>query len=387
MRANFQPPGFFKILLIKWRVQRFRDPIQKLAYLRRAAKPRTPRRRLGAHWCLKMTLLLLVFLGSKVETVSDLNASLPREKRVAKTSSPQKNPAALGVTWLVEQRGDYEVYSNGLRIENRFLTPNVPRAYVIFPHGLPPGTHTELRTKPAGIIFHTSEGVQAPFTPSQNEILTRIGQELLRFVSRHRAYHFVIDRFGRVFRVVPETDVANHAGYSVWADADGVYVNLNHSFLGISFEAQTRGVEHGYYLSSAQIHSGRLLVEMLVGKYKIPLTNCVTHAQVSIDPETMVMGNHTDGSGNFPFYELGIPDNHLLPIPSLYVFGFEFDSRYLLLTGSHMWKGLLLAHERLLQDANAQHLPVGQYKKILQERYRTSIATLMDLGVIKETER
>ena len=43
----------------------------------------------------------------------------------------------------------------------------------------------------------------------------------------------------KVFRVVAETDYANHAGQSVWADEKNIYWGLNQSFLGVAFEAQT----------------------------------------------------------------------------------------------------------------------------------------------------
>ncbi|MBI4446537.1 MAG: N-acetylmuramoyl-L-alanine amidase, partial [Acidobacteria bacterium] len=210
------------------------------------------------------------------------------------------------------------------------------RSYVLFRDGAAKGTFTNRRSEPAGIVFHTSESVQAPFISGQNAALTQIGRDLLKYVSRHRAYHFVIDRFGRVFRVVPETDAANHAGYSVWSHPSGIYVNLNHSFLGISFEARTRDIDEGYYLSPAQINSGHLLVQMLLSKYKFPLTNCVTHAQVSVDPNTMVIGHHTDGSGDFPFQELGLPENYTLPLPSIFLFGFDCDPYFLKSTGTRM---------------------------------------------------
>jgi hypothetical protein len=287
----------------------------------------------------------------------------------------------MGEVWLVENGRDYEVYSNGLRLESRFLTPNVARSYVLFREG---GARSEMRSQPAGIVFHTSESAQAPLVSNQNVTLTRIGRDLLEYVSRQRAYHFVLDRFGRVFRIVPESDVANHAGYSVWADAGGIYVNLNHSFLGVSFEAETRNLDEGQYLTPAQINSGRLLVQMLTSKYKIPLTNCVTHAQVSVDPNTMIIGDHTDGSGDFPFKEMGLPDNYSLPIPSLFAFGFDYDARFVMLTGSRVLKGLLLADERLRREADSQHVPAGQYRHQLQEKYRTCIATLKSLGIIKE---
>jgi len=71
----------------------------------------------------------------------------------------------------------------------------------------------------------------APFEEDQNQVLRRAGEGLLEFVRRRQAYHFVIDRFGRVFRVVGESDAANHAGNSVWADPAWIYINLNPSFL------------------------------------------------------------------------------------------------------------------------------------------------------------
>ena len=385
MSADWKPLGTFKTSLVVWKAQRFRDPIEKLAYLQGIAKTGSPAasRRLQVYRHGRIGLLLVVFLGLRMQTVTDASAGFPVLKQTLKAHELQPDPAPASV-WRVENGPDYEVYSNGLRLENRFLTPNVARTYVLFREGAAPGTLTDWRSEPAGIVFHTSESVQAPFTSGQNAALTRIGRDLLQYVSRHRAYHFVIDRFGRAFRVVPETDVANHAGYSVWSDQSGIYVNLNHSFLGISFEAQTRDIDEGYYLGPAQIHSGRLLVQMLLSKYRIPLTNCVTHAQVSVDPDTMVIGHHTDGSGDFPFRQLGLPENYTLPLPSIFLFGFDYDPYFLMSTGSRMWRGLLLADERLRREANSQHLSTGQYKKILQERYRTSIATLKSVGILKE---
>jgi hypothetical protein len=382
MSADWAPQNNLKILAIEFKAGRYRDPIQKLAYLQRVAKKVASRRRPHSSLFSVPVLLLALFGVSRVQTVTDVNAGLPREKSTVVNKLPDVHTglSPLGTAWLVENGPGYEAYSNGLRIENRYLTPNAPRSYVVFRNGLPSERHSE----PAGIIFHTSESVQAPFEPDQNDSLTRIGKELLEFVSRRKAYHFVIDRFGRVFRIVPESDSANHAGYSVWADRNGVYVNLNHSFLGLSFEAQTRDLAQGSYLSTSQIHSGRLLVEMLVSKYKIPLENCVTHAQVSVDPKKMTIGYHYDGSGDFPFQQLGIPDNYALPIPSLFVFGFDFDSRFIMYSGARMWNGIQVSEKRLRQEADLQHMSVEQHKDVLRTRYWASIETLKTLGIIKE---
>ena len=123
---------------------------------------------------------------------------------------------------------------------------------------------------------------------------------------------------------------------------------------------------------------------MLVGKYNIPLTNCIAHAQVSVNPDSMIIGYHTDGSGDFPYQELGLPDNYSLPLPSIFLFGFDFDPSVLMSTGFRMWKGLLLADEQLRREAKSRQITIAQYKQKLRERYRTSMATLKTMGVIKE---
>ena len=78
--------------------------------------------------------------------------------------------------------------------------------------------HRSKRSEPVGIVFHSTESQQAPFEAGHNETLKKIGESLLDYLRRRRSYHFLIDRFGRVYSLVAETDAANHAGYSVWAD-------------------------------------------------------------------------------------------------------------------------------------------------------------------------
>jgi hypothetical protein len=110
----------------------------------------------------------------------------------------------------------------------------------------------------------------------------------------------------------------------------------------------------------------------------------VTHAQVSVDPKKMTIGYHYDGSGDFPFQQLGIPDNYALPIPSLFVFGFDFDSRFIMYSGARMWNGIQVSEKRLRQEADLQHISVEQHKDVLRTRYWASIETLKTLGIIKE---
>jgi len=204
-------------------------------------------------------------------------------------------------------------------------------------------------------------------------------------VQQNHSYHFLIDRFGEVFRIVPESDVANHAGYSIWSDKSALFVNLNSSFLGIAFETQT---QRGDVPSAnpAQVHAARILTEMLRNKYRIPQSNCVTHAQVSVNPDNMRVGYHTDWAGNFPFLEIGLNDNYTAPPPSIYAFGFEYDAVFVHATGVRLWQGLALAQDQMQTQAAARGLSVSQYRAILQKKYKEILAALKAAEAANDNE-
>ncbi len=319
--------------------------------------------------------MLAVFFILRVQTASDAIA-VPRPDAPLPPAPAQEIPPPNA--WLVEKAGDYETYSNGLRIERRFEVANVPRRYLVFDPVSYEPLATDWRTEPAGIVFHTTESHLAPFEAGQNRTLKRVGESLLDYVQRNRSYHYVIDRFGRVFRIVQESDAANHAGKSIWADQGGLYVNLNGSFLGVSFEAQTHAGENPTTANRAQIQAARVLTELLRGKYHIPAGNCVTHAQVSVNPDNRRIGYHTDWADNFPFPAVGLADNYSRPLPSVYAFGFGYDPDFIKSTGARLWKGLLLAEEQLRQEATARGLAVTQHRANLQRRYQQTIAALED---------
>ena len=303
---------------------------------------------------------------------------------------PLTRVSAAGVdiftnVWLVDKTKDFETYSNGLRIDDRYAVANEPRVfYPVYQRTAIDASQPEWRSEPAGIVFHTTESDQAAFEPDQNRNLKRIGEDVLRFVKRHQCYHFLIDRFGQVFRIVQESDLANHAGNSVWADDRVIYVNLNGGFLGIAFETQTQKGQDWPSATAAQIHSARVLTQMLRGKYRIPAANCVTHAQVSVNPSNMLVGYHTDWAGNFPFLELGLNDNYTAPPAAILAFGFDYDPTFVHATGARIWQGLSLAEDQIRSQAAAQGLPVPEYRSILQKRYKEIIATLKASGA-KET--
>ena len=132
-------------------------------------------------------------------------------------SAPAERPEARGIipasVWLVENGAGFEQYSNGLRIDTtlRGAGDAAPlprlRARTAAAGGGP-------RPSPVGILFHTSESDVWPLEAAFNENLRDSSQRLLRYVSRNRLYHYLIDRFGRVYRVVGEDSKANHAGHS-----------------------------------------------------------------------------------------------------------------------------------------------------------------------------
>ncbi|HEX5430898.1 MAG TPA: peptidoglycan recognition family protein [Bryobacteraceae bacterium] len=321
-------------------------------------------------------LLLLGFLPRYAGTAE----TVARERRLTLPASGGSSPAGAAAqkVWLVDRSVSFETYSNGLRIDLNFAVSNQHRgSYPVFPLNGGSGP-VRYGTVPAGIVYHTTESHLAPFEEDQNRRLKQIGRNLIEVVRQERGYHYVIDRFGRVFRVVEESDAANHAGKSVWADASGIYVNLNSSFLGIAFESQTGAAEQ---VTPAQISAGRMLTQMLRARYSIPAGNCVTHAQVSVNPLNMRIGEHTDWGSQFPFAAMGLPDNYAVPPPSLYAFGFDYDDAFLHAISSAQngapWRGLALADDQVARQAAAEGLSAARYRRILQHRYK-DIAALLE---------
>ncbi len=361
-----------------------RDPIKRLRFLRRAPPPEPPlppaplpaaplppapllpppppppglARRLAVP--LLATGLFFSFAG----TVSDAGR-LP-----APEPAREAPPPALPQVWLAERGGGWEVYSNGLRVESGLAVTTEARWYQVFPRSDEEPLRPRWRTAPAGIIFHASEGALASFEPDHSALLKRQGQGLLAWARRHGLYHYVVDRFGRVHRVVEESDTADHAGQSVWADSRWICLNLSAGFLAVAFEAQTGAAGGTAPLSSAQVHAGRVLTEMLRGKYAIAAENCLTHAQVSVNPRNFRIGYHTDWARNFPFRSLGLPDNHQQLLASLCLFGFTWDPAFLDSAGSSLRASLLRAAEEVRRQATVQGMSLERFRAGLNRRYR-----------------
>jgi hypothetical protein len=247
---------------------------------------------------------------------------------------------------------------------------------VAFPREGLDSSDFELRAAPAGIVFHSTESDAAPFEERHNSSLKRLGKLLLDYVREKRAYHFLVDRFGRVYRVVEESDAAHHAGYSVWADADWLYLYLNTSFLSVAFESQRGG------MTPAQLRSGRMLTEMLRSKYHIAETNCVTHAQVSVNPGNMRIGYHTDWAADFPFAQMGLPNNYSHPLPALYLLGFDYDSTYLEASGGMLRQALSTSEQMVRDQGLLRGISASHYKEFLRQRYRNKTAALKRMSAL-----
>lgn len=370
--------------VIEWKARRIADPVERLRFLRRMANGGFYGPRPAGRWKQRplFAFLLLLLLLAPVQRQSDAN--ITRVANVAAPAAPEV-PDLVPNVWLVENKRGHEIYSNGLRVETGFTVSNTARSYHLYDLVRREDTGKE-RSMPAGIVFHTTESHLAPFRAEQNRTLKQIGEALIEYVRRNHSYHYVIDRFGRVWRVVAESDVADHAGYSVWADSEWLYVNLNRSFLGVSFEAQTRAGDQSSEVTPAQIVAGRLLTEMLRSRYRIPSRNCVTHAQVSVNPRNQKIGYHTDWAANFPYAGLNLGDNYSQPTAALWAFGFAYDPVYVNATGSRLWQGLALAEDHLRREAAARRLSVASHRRILQRKYQKVLAALESMGARKEKD-
>jgi N-acetylmuramoyl-L-alanine amidase len=365
---------------VERRAGRIADPVERLRFLRRemrapVVQPLEARPPGGSSWRQVFLVVGLVLMVAIVPLPTGTAETFAKEKRLVvpvNEAAAASSPAMR--VWLVDKSDSLELYSNGLRVDLTFTVANRLRSrFPVFPldGGAEPVNEG---LGPVGIVYHTTESNLAPFEEEENHQLKRLGRNMMEGIRQDRSYHYVIDRFGRVYRVVKEADAANHSGTSIWADGRGVYVNLNDSFLGVSFEGQTGAVDE---VTAAQVAAGKVLTEMLRSRYGIATEDCVTHAQVSVNPQNMRIGAHTDWAGKFPFGGVGLPDNYSIPLPSLYVFGFDYDSVFLRMTGTR-WRGLDLAELRVTRQAAAEGQETKRYRAVLQHRYKDIASALKE---------
>lgn len=280
--------------------------------------------------------------------------------------------------WLVEQKDNYERYSNGGRILTGYETTNHRRGYSIFNQDRVVSGDA-VRREPIGIVYHTSESHLMAFTPDNNASIETYSRGLLEYVQKNKSYHYVIDRFGQIHRIVSDDHAANHAGNSVWADGQDIYVGLNESFIGVSFETNSEAGSLHEQLTEAQILSGRLLTQILRSRYQIADANCVTHGLVSVNPQNMLIAFHHDWARNFPFEAMGVSDKYKIAPASVREFGFTYDDETIDKLGGSIWEGVKVAEREFDERVKQAGTTTQAMRRTLRERYRNQMASQLHL--------
>ncbi len=233
-------------------------------------------------------------------------------------------PAAI---WLVEKGPGGSSTATACASTPRCTVKGTPRAYRVFDgEG---SLEARVYDAPVGLLFHTSESDVWPLEAAYNENLrdSLAGPAALRAAQpalplRDRPLR------PRVPRSWPKRRKANHAGNSVWANDGRVYLNLNHAFLGVSFETRWEGGK-ALPITQAQLAAGRNLSDYLRQRYEIAPEMCVTHGLTSVNPKKHLIGHHMDWARGFPFEAFGLPDQYQRAAPSVALFGFGYDDDFL----------------------------------------------------------
>jgi hypothetical protein len=314
-----------------------------------------------------------------------------REPPPVVISETEVAPYLTQPIWLVEKTSSSELYSNRLQIFTRYAVANIPRSYrPFFRHlnRLPENAINSDRI--AGILFHTSESDLVPFRPEMNISIKQKSKRLIKYLQRRKSYNYIIDRYGRVYRLVQEGHAAFHAGNSIWADDEEFYLNLNHAFIGICFEGRDfEEIESQYYVDSwnpqataprirpngisslteAQLRSGKELTDWLRVKYNISQHNCVPHALVSVNPEKKLIGYHLDLSRGFPFAKFSLSNKYNEPLPSIVDFGFFYDEYFEKIFGGEIWPGIRASESILQRRCKRANISLSQYRINLNIKY------------------
>jgi len=122
-------------------------------------------------------------------------------------------------------------------------------------------THYVTREEPIRFLVVHSFGVPVP------EFVQRLDELRL-------STHYVIDREGQVFQLVPDDKVAWHAGISYWRHIP----NLNAKSIGIELQNDTLGQSP---FPEKQIDAFVKLAKKIIHKYSIPAENVVSHSDIA----------------------------------------------------------------------------------------------------------
>ncbi|HLG16767.1 MAG TPA: peptidoglycan recognition family protein [Blastocatellia bacterium] len=322
----------------------------------------------------------VIFLASKL--VGSLSVST-QAKGIAGESEPARSGESgaravgaigseaglsLDKVWLAEQGDAFEFYSNGARVLTEYETEGRERKFFQFTvDGLRGNARNDpsLLSKPVGIVYHVSESDLLPFADRYNASLINRSRSLLDYARENKLYNYVIDRFGRIYRIVRDEDAASHAGNSMWSDGKNVYVNLSASFIGVCFEGKSgqETVVGPDAINEAQIYAARALTLVLRSKYAIEDANCVTHGLVSVNPSNKLMGYHTDWVAGFPFEAIGLTNKYESELLAVSRFGFGYDESYVAAAGGNKWPGLARADAAVVDAARKKGLPIAEERR------------------------
>ncbi len=94
--------------------------------------------------------------------------------------------------------------------------------------------------------------------------------------------HYVIDRDGTVYQLVPDEKKAFHAGLSNWNNYNHKKrtISLNDASIGIEFQCSTQNGELQRF-TKKQINVGLKLCHFLMEKYKISPRNVLAHSDIA----------------------------------------------------------------------------------------------------------
>ena len=329
-----------------------------------------------------------IYAGSKL--ISSFSSSI-QAQNVSPQAPPEVVPSNTGEAvanigseaglpldkvWLAEKGEGYEFYSNGARILTQYETTSVARSFYRFDNQrlAEKAEDFELLNKPVGIVYHLTESDLLPFSDKFNASLIHNSETLMEYAARHKLYNYLIDRFGRIYRIVRDDMVAYHAGNSIWSDGNNFYINLNASFIGISFEGKSTAGKGADGINEAQIYAARVLTAVLRSKYQINDANCTTHGLVSTNPSARLLGHHTDWLANFPFEALGLSNKYEMELQAISHMGFAYDQAYVTAAGGKKWPGLAKAEAILWDEAKKNGFVIEEERRALWENFQRAYA-------------
>jgi hypothetical protein len=122
---------------------------------------------------------------------------------------------------------------------------------------------TDITIEPRVIVLHYTAGgtARGTFEYFSGNHMEAARAQLAAAGDVNVSSHFLVDRDGTIYRLMPETRMARHC------------IGLNHIAIGV----ENVGDEHKWPLTDAQVEADARLVRYLVGRY--PITHLIGHSE------------------------------------------------------------------------------------------------------------